>query len=75
LGSPAAQLPLGVPPHLIHGSDDTTVPLSMSAEYVERAVASGDDAVFVPATGAGHMDMIKPGGSAAAEILAVLDRF
>ena len=47
----------------------------MSAEYVERAVASGDDAVFVPVAGAGHMDMIKPGGRAAAEILAVLDRF
>ncbi|HXN63654.1 MAG TPA: alpha/beta hydrolase [Acidimicrobiales bacterium] len=75
LGSPAAQLPLGVPQHLIHGLDDATVPPSMSAEYVERAVASGDDAVFVPVAGAGHMDMIKPGGRAAAEILAVLDRF
>jgi pimeloyl-ACP methyl ester carboxylesterase len=64
-----------VPQHLIHGLDDTTVPPSMSAEYVERAVASGDDAVFVPVAGAGHMDMIKPGGGATAEILAVLDRF
>ena len=74
-GSPAAQLPLGVPQYLVHGLADTTVPPSMSADYVERAVASGDEAVFVPVAGAGHMDMIKPAGGATPEILAVLDRF
>ena len=75
MGSPVAQLPLGVPQHLIHGLRDATVPPSMSADYVNQAVARGDDAVFVPVAGAGHMDMIRPAGRAMTEIVSALDRY
>ena len=75
LGSPAAQLPLGVPQFLLHGTADTTVPASLSANYVEAAVAAGDEATFIPLPGASHMDMISPSGAAFQQVTAILDRF
>jgi len=75
LGSPAAQLPLGIPQTLIHGLDDATVPASLSRDYVDRAVMRGDDARYVPLPGAGHMEMIDPHGAALSEIARCLDRF
>jgi acetyl esterase/lipase len=73
LGSPAAQLPLGVPQYLIHGTADASVPVALSADYVERAAALGDDATFVPLPGAGHMDMIDPAGDAFRLVVDVLN--
>jgi acetyl esterase/lipase len=75
LGSPAAQLPLGIPQYLVHGTADSSVPASLSAAYVEQAVALGDDATFVPLAEATHMDMIKPAGAAFDQVAGVLDRF
>jgi acetyl esterase/lipase len=75
LGSPAAQLPLGLPQFLLHGTGDTTVPPTLSADYVATAVTRGDEATFVPLAGLGHMDMIDPAGAAFKEVLAILDRF
>jgi acetyl esterase/lipase len=72
-GSPAASLPLGIRQFLLHGSADSTVPASLSARYVERAHALGDEAEYVPLPGAGHMDMIDPQGPAWKEVKARLD--
>jgi acetyl esterase/lipase len=74
LGSPAALLPLGIRQILIHGRTDTTVPASLSATYVEAAIAQGDNAEYVPVAGAGHMDMIDPHGPAVGELLTRLDQ-
>jgi pimeloyl-ACP methyl ester carboxylesterase len=75
LGSPSARLPLDIPQYLLHGTADGTVPPSLSAEYVERAVALGDDATYVPLAGVGHRDVIDPGGVAFAQVKGILDRF
>ncbi len=51
---------------LIHGSDDDTVPVDFSRNYVaekhKRTVK--EDAKLVELAGAGHMDLIDPGSSA-----------
>jgi acetyl esterase/lipase len=73
LGSPAALLPMGIPQYLLHGEADTTVPASLSADYVDLARARGDEAEYVPLPGAGHMDMIDPHGAAFSEVVARLD--
>jgi acetyl esterase/lipase len=75
LGSPAARVPLGLPQFLLHGTADGTVPATLSAEYVERAVSLGDEATYVPLAGAGHLDMIKPDGEAFHQVTGILDRY
>jgi len=75
LGSPAARLPLGIPQYLLHGTADGTVPASLSQDYVERAVSMGDQATYVPLDGAGHRDMIDPGGHAFHQVKDILDRY
>jgi acetyl esterase/lipase len=74
LGSPAEQLPLGVPQFLVHGQRDGTVPASLSEDYAHRASSRGDEATFVSLPGASHMDMIAGHGPAFSAIAAVLDR-
>jgi acetyl esterase/lipase len=75
LGSPAAQLPLGIPQFLLHGTVDSAVPASLSAHYVDTAVSLGDDATYLPLPGARHMDMIDPAGLAFHQVAAILARF
>jgi acetyl esterase/lipase len=74
VSSPAALVPLGVPQVLIHGGGDTVVPASMSEDYVARARAAGDDALYVALEGVGHRDVIDPQGPAWAETSAHLER-
>jgi pimeloyl-ACP methyl ester carboxylesterase len=64
LGSPAEQLPLGIPQLLVHGRLDTTVPPTLSEDYAARARAAGDDARDVELDAATHMDMISRDGAA-----------
>ena len=59
--SPIELLPLGVPQRLIHGTNDTTVPIEIARTYVGAAVAAGDDAKLVELPGAGHFEAIDPG--------------
>ena len=73
LGSPASLLPLGTPQFLLHGLADSTVPASLSADYVELARSLGDHAEYVPLQGAGHMEMIDPRGSALRQLAARLE--
>ncbi|PTL84441.1 alpha/beta hydrolase [Vitiosangium sp. GDMCC 1.1324] len=60
LASPAALLPLGVKQVLVHGTDDDTVPLSVSTEYHARATKLGDSVRLVSLPGAGHFEVIDP---------------
>jgi pimeloyl-ACP methyl ester carboxylesterase len=55
--SPRRLLPLGVPQTLVHGTDDDTVPFSLSASY---AAAANGEAQLVPLRGAGHFEPIDP---------------
>lgn len=58
--SPAARLPLGIPQLLVHGVEDDTVPVSMSAGYAAAASRAGDDVEVVVVPGIGHMEVIDP---------------
>ncbi|WP_082556004.1 S9 family peptidase [Aeromicrobium sp. Root472D3] len=69
---PAALVPLGVPVRCVHGTDDTTVPLSQSTGYVERATAAGADATLTEVEG-DHFVVIDPASRAWAQTLEILD--
>ena len=58
--SPIEHLPLGVPQRLIHGTDDTIVPIELSRSYVNAAREKGDDAELIVMEGAGHFELIDP---------------
>src|SRR2546427_9985 len=53
--SPLAQLPLGSPAILVHGTADEVVPFDQSKRYAEAAGAE-----LVPLEGAGHFEPIDP---------------
>ena len=69
---PSAQIPLGVPVRCVHATDDDTVPISQSIEYVDRTNAAGGDAELIEVDG-GHFDVIDPLSSAWARTLEVLE--
>ncbi|GCE14802.1 alpha/beta hydrolase family protein [Tengunoibacter tsumagoiensis] len=56
--SPTSFLPLGLPQVLIHGTDDTRVPLSMSQSYLAHAIEAGDDVHLITLEGADHFVVI-----------------
>ncbi len=56
-GSPLAQLPLGVPHVLAHGTCDDVVPFEQSARYAEAAAG---EAELIALEGAGHFEPIDP---------------
>ncbi|WP_224250023.1 alpha/beta hydrolase family protein [Hyalangium gracile] len=60
LASPSALAPIGVRQVLIHGTEDDTVPVSLSTDYHARARALGDDVRLIPLPGAGHFEVINP---------------
>ena len=60
--SPMALLPIGVPQVLVHGTNDTVVPLSMSEKYEIQATKHGDAVRYIPVDGVGHREMIDPEG-------------
>ncbi len=60
LASPAALLPLGVKQVLLHGTEDTLVPLNLSTDYHSRATKLGDSVQLVSLPGAGHFEVIDP---------------
>ncbi len=63
LASPSALAPLGVRQVLVHGTEDTIVPLSISSGYHARATALGDSVRLVSLPGAGHFELIDPRAS------------
>jgi acetyl esterase/lipase len=74
LGSPAELPPSDTRQVLVHGLDDTTVPHTLSKDYVELMRIRGGDARLVPLPGVAHMEMIDPRGAAFPEVLACLDQ-
>jgi acetyl esterase/lipase len=55
--SPLAQLPLGVPQVLVHGTLDDVVPFEQSVRYGEAAPGEVE---LIPLDGAGHFEPIDP---------------
>jgi acetyl esterase/lipase len=58
--SPRHRLPAGVPQIVVHGTEDDTVPFDIARDYVESALAAGDDARLVTLPGTGHFEPIDP---------------
>jgi acetyl esterase/lipase len=71
LADPLQRLPIGVPVRCVHGTDDTTVPLSQSQAYVDAARAAGDDARLVTVPG-DHFALTDPSTPAWRRTVAVL---
>ncbi|MGA8245536.1 MAG: alpha/beta hydrolase [Nocardioides sp.] len=70
---PARQLPLDIPVHCIHGTDDDDVPISQSRAYVAAATAAGATARLTEIEGGDHYVVIDPGSEAWRQTLAILD--
>jgi acetyl esterase/lipase len=73
--SPFELLPLGVPQHLVHGAQDTVVPVKMSEAYVEAAQKRGDKAALTVLADAGHFEMIVPESPASQKAIATIKSF
>jgi len=70
LADPASLIPLDISVHIVHGSRDDRVPVSMSRDYAARAVAAGDEVVLDELPGCGHFELIDPVSSAWPAVLA-----
>jgi acetyl esterase/lipase len=64
LASPMAQLPLSTRQLVLHGAEDTALPVEFSKHYAEAAHRSGDDVKFVELADMGHMEYLNPSGLA-----------
>ncbi len=71
-GDPIRSVPLRVPVRCVHGGDDSTVPSTQSASYVEAATAAGADATTTTVDG-DHFTVIDPGSDAWVTTLQILD--
>ncbi len=58
--SPIEHVPLGIPQRLIHGTNDTIVPIELSKAYISAAREMDDDAELIALDGAGHFELIDP---------------
>jgi acetyl esterase/lipase len=70
---PIRQVPLDVPVHCIHGTDDVIVPVSQSREYVAAATAAGATAELTEVEGGDHFVLIDPASDAWLQTLTILD--
>jgi acetyl esterase/lipase len=57
---PMQLLPVGKPLLLVHGSDDATVPIQRTREYVAAAAEAGDDVELIEPEPGGHRSHIDP---------------
>lgn len=64
IASPYEALPLGVRQILLHGDEDSIVPIELSERYTERAQSLGDDLTFETLPDAGHFEPVDPATSA-----------
>lgn len=67
---PARLLPLGCPVRLVHGTADENVPYSLSADFLARGRAAGDDVSLAELPGTGHLDLIDPLSNAWPHVVA-----
>lgn len=70
--SPAELVPLGVPQVLVHGTEDTVVPIGMSEAYCRAATEAGDMVVLVSMPGAGHFEPVDPRIAAGRKTMAII---
>jgi acetyl esterase/lipase len=59
--SPRRRLPVGVPLLLVHGELDDDVPVHVSREFAEAALAAGDECELVTIADEGHYEHLEPG--------------
>lgn len=71
IGNPIQLIPIGVPVRCVHGATDGIVPLEQSQNYVNAAVAVGDDATLTMAPG-DHFSLITVGSAAWAIVVQTL---
>lgn len=69
---PRQQLPLDVPVWCVHATDDDTVPISQSREYVAAATAAGAQAELVEVAG-DHFVVIEPDSGVWRRTLEIFD--
>ena len=62
--SPMAQLPLFTRQLVLHGTDDSALPIELSKHYAEAAQRSGDDVKFIELANMGHMEFLSPSSKA-----------
>jgi acetyl esterase/lipase len=70
-GSPLAQLPLGAPCVLVHGTRDDEVPFEQSTRYAE---AAGAGVELITLEGAGHFEPIDPRSPESQVVLGAVER-
>ena len=58
--SPLHLLPLGIPQLIVHGRADQDVPFDMVPEYIESALAAGDDVTLLDPKKVDHFHIIDP---------------
>jgi acetyl esterase/lipase len=52
------------PQRILHGLDDTDVPVSLARAYVDAKTRAGEDVMLVELADTDHMDVIRPGSRA-----------
>ncbi|MSP13425.1 MAG: alpha/beta hydrolase [Chloroflexi bacterium] len=62
--SPIELLPLGIRQILLHGTEDTNVPIEISQRYYNTALAHGDDITLISLPQMGHFEPIDPQSAA-----------
>jgi acetyl esterase/lipase len=62
--SPMAQLPISTRQLILHGTDDTALPIELSRHYAEAARRSGDEVQFIELAKMGHMEYLDPSSEA-----------
>ncbi len=67
---PARLVPLGAPVRIVHGSEDSAVPVEMSRDFAGRARTAGDDVVLRELRACGHFEVIDPLSAAWPSVLA-----
>lgn len=70
--SPIELLPLHVPVHLVHGVNDSIVPVRMAEQYAERARIAGDRVQLTVVPEAGHFDVVAPQSPAWSSVTAAI---
>ncbi len=74
VGSPRALLPLGdVRVVLVHGRDDTVVPVSQSRDYARAAMAAGSPVELHLLDRAEHIEHLRPRSPALASVFPALE--
>jgi len=67
--SPTALLPLGIPVLLVHGDEDTNVPISQTDDYAEAAREAGDVVEVLTVPGGDHFVVIDAASQAWADVV------